>query len=505
MLNKKQVRKIGIILALLILLLILAGYYSYYNATHKLTFNFASSASGIDTIQPPQFLYAFSGSVYKLQRPIGVLVDSGNVYVADSAARRVEVFDIQGNYKYSIGASQTVIPLNVAKNPKNGEIWVTDRRLRSIMRFTPAGKYLGDFNPNLPKSQLPTFQTRGVEWAPVALAFAPDGTLFVTDVLKAHRLLIFNPDGTFRRSVGDTGMVVDASQLPGVFQFPNGVVYHKGLVYVTDSNNRRVQIFDANGNFKSIIVTQGLPRGIDFLQRFSSDRPSTPDRMVVVDTLSHFCTIWTPKGDKVVSFGEEGILDGQFSYPNGVSVGPHNLIFVADTSNGRVQVWGWPEIVSPVPLPQLGNNAWMCGLPLLLLPLLLLLRRKKFFATQDFIMELYNREELDILTHRRRRWLVTEEDYEALKGVSQGDVKLEDVLHETPYSESDVKDLMERLEIDKTTAIVLSIARRTPVFVTEDSEYRRLAKSLDVDVYNRVEFLKRFEKQHASDKDDTQQ
>jgi DNA-binding beta-propeller fold protein YncE len=504
-LNRKQKRKLVIISVLVVLLLLLVTYFSIYQSTHQLTFNFNSSAgSSVDAIQPPQFLFAFSGTVFKLQRPIGVFVDQGNVYVADSAARIVEVFDLQGNYKRSIGASETVIPLNVARNPRNNEIWVTDRRLRAIVRFNQAGKFLGYFDPHLPKDQLPQFNSQGIEWEPVALCFAPDGTLYVTDILKAHRLLIFNPDGTFKRSIGNTGMVDDASKAPTMFQFPNGVVWHKGLVYVTDSNNRRIQVFDSDGNFKQLIVTQGLPRGIDFLQRFPGDKPTTLDRMVVVDTLSHFCTIWTTKGDKILSFGEEGILDGQFSYPDGVSVGPNNRIYVADTSNGRVQVWGWPEQLSPVPLPQIGNNGWMCALPLLLLPLLLLLRRKKFFATKDFIIELHDREELDILVHKRRRWLVTEEDYEALRGISQGDVKLEDVLHETPYSESDVKDLMDRLEVDEKTAIVLSIAKRTPVFVTEDPEYRRLAKSLDVDVYNRIEFMKRFEKQYESASNDAQ-
>jgi DNA-binding beta-propeller fold protein YncE len=500
-LNKRQKRKLSIVITLLVLLALLVAYFSYYSATRKLTFNFAGAATGVDTIQAPQFLYAFSGTVLKLQRPIGVYVDrqADRVYTCDSAGRVIQIFDQAGNFKGSFGTSITVIPLNIAENPKNGELWVTDRRLRSIMRFNSAGKYLGDFNPNLPKSELPTFNSQGNQWAPVALAFAPDGSLYVTDILKAHRLLIFNAAGQFVRSVGDTGQVVDATKDPGVFEFPNGVVYHSGYVYVTDSNNGRIQVFDKNGNFQRIIVTQGLPRGIDFLDRFSSDKSTTPDRMVVVDTLSHFCTIWTTKGDKVVSFGEEGILDGQFSYPDGVSVGTRNRIFVADTSNGRIQVWGWPEQVSPVPVRALGNNAWLCGLPLLLLPLLLLLRRKKFFATRDFILDMQEREELDILTHRRRKWFVTEEDYEVLKSITQGEVKLEDVLNPRAYSESDARDLMNRLEIDMTTAIILSIAKRIPVFVTEDTEYRRLAKIQEIDVYNRVEFLKKFEKRSQDD------
>ena len=491
--SRAQKRKIALIALLVILLALIGGYYAYFRATRQLGFNV--TAAPTDLLQPPTFLFAFAGDKVKLQRPVGVVVDNKTVYVVDSAAHTIFIYDDNGNPKGSFGASQTVVPLNIAKNPKDGNLYVTDRRMRTVFKYTTNGTYLGEFNPHLPKAQLPAFKTGGVQWAPVAITFAPDGTMYVTEILNGHRLLIFSPDGTFQKSVGNVGIVTDAKTSPGLFQFPNGLAYHKGLIYVTDSNNRRVQVFDKQGNFKQIIVTQGLPRGIDFLGRFPGDTVTTADRFVIVDTLSHDGTIWSVKGDKIVGFGEEGILDGQFSYPNAVSIGPKNRIFVADTSNGRIQVWGWPNQVSPVPIPTVPRNWWLCLLPLLLLPLLLLLRRKKFFATEDFVMALYNAEELEVLTHKRRKWYVTEQDYERLKSITQGEVELEKVLEARPYSESDVKDLMDRMEIDKTSAIVLSIARRLPVFCTENTDYRRLAKVLEVEtVVNRVEFLNRFEK-----------
>lgn len=496
--TKAQKRKLAIVIVLAVLIALLGGYFAYYKTTRKLTFNLLG-ASDVQVTQPPQFLYSFSGTTLKLQRPVGVFVDGNNVYTCDSAGRQVLVFDQAGKYLRSFGASQTVIPLNIARNPRNGELYVTDRRMRSIMRFNLSGKYLGDFDPKLPKSELPSFQTQGVQWAPVALAFAPDGSLFVTDILKANRVLMFGPDGKFRKSIGSTGMVNDTKASPGLFQYPNGIAYHEGLIYVTDSNNRRVQVFDANGNFKKIIATQGLPRGIDFLRPFPGDRESTPDRMVVVDTLSHDATIWTSTGEKAVAFGEQGVLDGQFSYPNGCAITGKNKVFIADTSNGRIQVWGWPDQLSPVPLPQLGGKWWLCLLPLLLLPLLLLRSRRRIFATEDFISAFVQAEELDLLTHGRRRWLVTESDYEALKGISQGEVDLATVLEATPHSDSDAKDLVDRLEIDAETAKVLSIAKRVPLFATEDTESRRLAKSLQIDVVNREEFLRRFEKRANSE------
>ena len=497
--TRAQKRKIVVIAVLVFLLALLGGYYAFYQATHQLSFNISPTASP-NSIQPPQFLYSFSGSAsLKLQRPIGVTVDGDRVYAVDSVGRRILVFDQAGDFKSSFGASQTVIPLNLARNPKNNELYVTDRRLRSIQRYDLNGKYLGDFNPHLPANELPKFKTGGVQWAPVALAFAPDGTMFVTEILNGHRFLIFSPDGTFEKSVGNAGTVLDAKTSPGVFEFPDGITYGKSLVYISDSNNGRVQVYDKNGNFKKIIATQGVPRGVALLNPFPGDKSTTPDRLVVIDTLSHDATIWSVSGDKIVTFGEQGLLDGQFSYPNGCSIGSNNKIFIADTSNGRIQVWGWPNQVSPVPIPTLPSNPALLALPLLLLPFLWFFRRKKFFATEDFIMALYNAEELDVLTHRRRRWYVTEADYERLKGISQGDVALEKVLEARPYSESDVKDLVEKMEIDEPTAIVLSIAKRLPVFCTENTEYRRLAKVLEVDVVNRVEFLKRFEKRPVDD------
>jgi DNA-binding beta-propeller fold protein YncE len=485
------------IIILVIILSLLGAYYAYYQATHKLTFNIAPVSA--DAVDPPQFLYAFSGTTLKLQRPIGLMIDGDNVYVPDANGRQVLVFDQAGKFKRSFGASQTIIPLNIAKNPVNNQLYVTDRRMRKIFRFDESGKYLGEFKPNLPKDQLPPFKTGDVQWAPVALAFGPDGTLYVTEILNGHRFLIFGPDGTFKKSIGNLGQVTDAKLSPGVFQFPNGITVHKGSVYVTDSNNRRVQVFDKDGNYKQIIVTDGLPRGIAFLNRFPFDKADAADRMVVVDTLAHDGTLWSAKGDKILAFGQKGFGDAEFSYPNGTAVGTRNKIFIADTSNGRIQVWGWPNQVSPIPIPHAPNNWWLCLTPFLLLPFLLLLRRRKFFVTQDFVLEMVENQQVDLMPGGRRKWLVTELDYEALKDVVQGDIELGKLLYAEQYSESDVRELMERLEIDQTTAIIMALAQRAKVFCTVDSDYRRLAKVLEVDVVNREEYLSRFAKRQITD------
>lgn len=489
--TRRQKRKIVLIVILLILLAILAIYFAYFRSTKRLDFNFDVNTE--DLLPAPDYLYSFTGPEDDpMMRPIGLDVVGDEVYVVDSRLHKVYVFNLDGEFLRTFGVDEMAVPLYVAENPLDGTIYVTDRRLRTIHIFEPDGTYISEFDPNLPDDQLPTFDTGGVQWAPVALAFAPDGTMYVTEILNGHRLLIFSPDGTFERSVGTAGMVTDATLGGGSFQFPNSVKWVDGQVWVADSNNRRVQVFSEDGDFESIIVTNGLPRGFDFLA--PSGEETSTSKFVVVDTLAHDATIWSTNGDKIVNFGERGVLEGQFNYPNDLSVGPKNLIFIADSANGRVQVWGWPEEVSPVPLPEIVPYWRWCFAPLLLLPLLLLLRKKRFFATADFVEQMLEIEAVDQMPHRRRRWFVTETDYEVLKPHTQGDIDLAELLNPSEFSESDVKALMDKLEIEREPAIVMAIAQRSHVFCTEDEELRRIARVLEIDVVNHQEYLERFSK-----------
>jgi len=495
--TRRQKRKIIIIAILALLLLLLTLYFLYFRATKRLDLDFVPPSG--DAITIPQYLYSISGpDDNRLGRPIGVYVDdeAEEVYVSDVSARDIYVFDLDGEYQRQFGGAELVVPLYIAQNPLDGNIYVSDRRQRAVHIYTPEGEYIEDFDPALPEDEIAAFAPEGVQWAPVALAFAPDGTLYVTEILSGHRMLIFSPEGEFQKSVGTIGLVNDAAEGQELFQFPNSVKVLGDQVWIADSNNRRFQVFDLEGTFRDIVVTGGLPRGFDFLNRSnvatgSADATST-DKAVVVDTLAHDATIWSVDGSKLLTFGQRGLLEGQFSYPNDLSVGPRNLIFITDSANARVQVWGWPEEISPVPLPEVAQYWRWCFAPLLLLPLLLLLRKKKFFATKEFVDTMLELELVEHMPARRRKWLVTENDYELLKDFVQGDIDLGELLNPTEYSESDVSALMDRMEIDRESAITMSLAQRAHVFCNEDLELRRLAKTLEIDVVDHQEYMERF-------------
>lgn len=487
------------IIILLLLLLCLAATIINYRATRQLSLPFIRVSTA--ELTPPEYLYSFSGEGEdRLERPIGVLEHGGLVYVPDSRAGEVFVFSIDGDLQFTFGGDVLDTPLYVARNPQDGYFYVSDRRTRSIQIFEFDGTYVEEFDPNLPESERPFFDTGGVQWVPLAIAFADDGTMYVTDLLRSHRVLAFDPAGQFVWSSGTTGIAESATSNPEYFQFPNNVKAYEEEVWVADSNNRRLKILNLEGEPIRITPTQGLPRGFDFITLGSGeDTPTT--YAAVVDTLSHDVTFWTEEGERQITFGQRGVLEGEFAYPNDISVGQRNRMFITDSGNGRVQVWGWPADIAPVPSIEVPPYWMWCLSPLLLLPLLLLFRRKRFFATDDFIDVMIEGELVDDMAHGKGRkyWMVMPDTYERYREVEVGDVQFQYLLHPVEHSDADARSIMERLEIDYETAAILALATRAKVFCTEDAELRRLAKALEVDVVDHEEYLERFGKRRSQE------
>ncbi len=501
--TRRRKRLIAIIIVLLTLLILLAATIINYRETRKLAIPFVRVAGAM--ITPPEYLYSFSGSEdERIEYPLGVLAENDRVFVTDSRQGGVWVFEPGGDLIGSFGHEEMLTPLYIARNPLDDNLYVTDRRLRTIHIFEEDGTYVGEFDPNLPEEELPTFETGGVQWVPLALTFDDDGTMWVTDLLKAHRVLEFAPDGTFVRSIGNSGMSEASFTNPLLFQFPNSIKILDGQVWIVDSNNRRIQILDENGDFQRFIPTEGLPRGFDFLTMESSEDETPTVHLAVVDTLSHDVTLWSTGGEREHTFGRRGVLEGEFAYPNDVSIGARNRIFVTDSANGRVQVWGWPEEITPVPAITLPPYWLWCLSPLLLIPLLLLARRRRFFAMGDFVDTMVEAGLVDQMAHGKGRkyWLVQPDTYERYRHLEVEDVKFEYLLNETEHSDSDARTLMERLEVDYETAAILSIATRARVFCTEDSELRKYARALEVDVVDHEEYLERFGKKDKNAPDE---
>ncbi|MBE0476345.1 MAG: hypothetical protein IBX62_04510 [Coriobacteriia bacterium] len=486
--TRRRRRKIILITLLALLLAFVALWYVNFRETKSLKFDFIQTTR--DAVDPPTYLFSFGGEGEpKLKRPVGVLAVGDTVYVADAKQGLIFRFGPKGEPRGTFGEDRLRAPLYLADHPESGELYITDRGTRSVVVFGQDGEFKREFKPNLPEEQRPPFETHGVEWLPVALGFAPDGTLYVSEILNGHRLLMFGPDGEFKKAVGIAGIAKNPLESPYFFQFPNNIKVRGDEVWVVDSNNRRVQIFDPSLGYSRTISTSGLPRGLTFVTR--SSEATTAERAVLVDTLSHDAGIWNLKGELLVNFGQQGIAEGLFNYPGDVTVGLQNVLYISDTVNERVQAWGWPAEISPVPTVKVPQYWYWCLAPLLLLPLLLLLRKKRYVATADFVEALFEKGEAEAMVVRRVKWLASPEDYEKVKHLRHGEIAAGDLLEEAEHSESDARALEEKLGITYRAALVASIAQRSKLLGTEDAELQRVARLLEVDAVDHAEYLER--------------
>jgi DNA-binding beta-propeller fold protein YncE len=277
--------------------------------------------------------YAFS--MYGVTQPIGVAVsaDGDRIYVTESGGPRlVHLFGRDGKQAGTLTPPKSTgaghVPVYVAVNPTNDEVYVTDRMTASIYVYGKDGAYRRTFTP-------PGDVAKG--WAPLGLAFDRKGRLFVSDVRSTggHRVLVFAGSGALERTLG-TGVDLN---------YPNGMaVDSRNLLAVSDSNNARVLLFSADGSAVGRIVSGaaddvlGLPRGV---------AADDNGRLYVVDAANHTVQIYRIPGTAtgvpqfVSSFGTEGTTDGAFEYPNGVAADSRARLYVTDRENNRLQVWSY--------------------------------------------------------------------------------------------------------------------------------------------------------------------
>ena len=172
-------------------------------------------------------------TIENLQRPTSLALDPNGqrLYVADTLAHNIQVFDPNGEALFNIGGRGEADQLfNYPSHLTfaHDRLFVNDTMNFRIQIFGPEGRHLR------------TIGTHGVGSGhltqPKGVAIDSIGHIYVADALS-NRVQIFQQDGTFLLGFGSTG------DNPGAFQMPAGLAIWDDLIYVADSFNHRVQVF----------------------------------------------------------------------------------------------------------------------------------------------------------------------------------------------------------------------------------------------------------------------
>lgn len=484
--KRGRLRKILLLVALTVLLMLLLWTAMYYAANRQLPFPAVTSIGAEETAEP-EFLYAISGPQGgdMLTQPLGLTVtEDGRVFVVDVGSRVVRAFTVDGEYLFSFSdvvsdkGTKLKLPQRIAVGP-DGNLWVTDRHLKGVFVFSAVdGSFVKEF---VPKGEIAN------EWGPMALAFDAKGNLWVADVgvSELHRVIAFDMEGNEIVRWGSTVQATKMTESPGGFYYPNGIAFSdEGDVYVSDMSNHRVQVFTPEGKFLRFIYTSGSPLGLVV------DRQQ---RLCVVDPFAHAVDIYKLEGDRITGFGGPGMELGRFRFPSDIALDETGRMFVSDRENDQIQVWGWPTgIIPPVVLPEEPVEWGICLSPLLLLLIPLFVRRTPFITTEDFLENAIQSGIVPKMRDRRFKWVVTEAVYEKYLDREVGDIRFEELLTGEPYSRTDVQDFIEKSGADEQTAIYLTMAERAGRLATEDAVLAEAARALGIVVIDGERFLRDF-------------
>jgi DNA-binding beta-propeller fold protein YncE len=266
--------------------------------------------------------------VYSMLTPYALCTDeTDRVFVADSNARVVHVFDLKAR-RYARWApanprKRFAHPVGIAYDPA-GRLFVADSVAGRIYEFDRRGRQTGQIGA-------------GVVVRPCGLAFDPRRKqLFVADA-GAHRVFVFSQRGELVTRIGSRGVGL------GQFNYPTNVaVDARAILYVSDSLNFRVQQFSPQLQPLRQIGRKGDVPG--YFAQPKGVAVDTQGHVFVVDANFEAVQVFNDQGALLMDFGQEGQQPGGFWLPAGIYIDRRNRIWVADCYNRRVQVFDFlPE------------------------------------------------------------------------------------------------------------------------------------------------------------------
>ncbi|MGD0731897.1 MAG: 6-bladed beta-propeller [Terracidiphilus sp.] len=281
----------------------------------------AGSQSQTEKFNPKTFPFQLIG-------PYGIAVDSkGLVYVADQKVGAVFIFNTESHDTHLIrnGVEAHFGWINGLAIDDDDRLFVSDGKMRRVLIFNT-------------KHEVENQITEGLE-DPVGIAIDTENRLLYVVDTQQDQVIVYDADTLkLLRRIG-TGGKNHYLTSPGDFGAPQGVALDAdGNVYVTDTLNNRVEIFDADGNFISLFGKNG--DGPGYFARPKGIAVDADGHIWVADEMQDRLQVFNRDGQLLTYIGQDhGNLPGQFKALVGVAIDKQNRVFTTEQYPGRLQMF----------------------------------------------------------------------------------------------------------------------------------------------------------------------
>ena len=265
---------------------------------------------------------------FQLVRPYGVGVDSqGKIYIADEKVLAVFIYNPEDGKVEMIKNGQharfkliTGLTLDDADT-----LFVSDSMLNHVLVFDKQHKVQASISQGMK--------------SPAGLAVDNENRFLYVADSDLDQVLVYDADPPYNllRTIGKPGTKHEATT-PGDFSRPTNVAVDKdGNLYVSDTFNDRVEIFDADGAFVRTFGKAG--DGPGYFARPKGIAIDADGHVWVADAVQDRVQVFTPEGQLLIWMGGHGLLPGQFNTVAGVTIDKNNRVITSEQYPGRVQIF----------------------------------------------------------------------------------------------------------------------------------------------------------------------
>jgi predicted membrane-bound mannosyltransferase/sugar lactone lactonase YvrE len=303
---------------------------------------------GSQTLSADLILGEPGTSTGQFNSPHGISVaPDGTLFVADTNNNRIQHFSAEGKFLGSWGSfgdrNEGVAPQGTFNQPwalavsPDGEfIYVADTWNHRIQKFSTDGSPLGMWG--IPLYDPSNNDPFGI-WGPRGIVVDKQGRVFVADTGN-KRIIIYDEDGNFLEQIGGEGFSI------GQFEEPVGLaVDSRGYLLVADTWNQRVQIFAPSENglqFSPYLqweIAAWYGESLDNKPYLAVDDQG---HVLITDPEAYRILEFTLTGEFIRSWGEYGIGDANFGLVSSISTDPEGHVWVTDAANNRLMRFTLP-------------------------------------------------------------------------------------------------------------------------------------------------------------------